>query len=100
MRSTPGATSVTSGDAGSCSCLGGRVARGCVSVTSGAYRTPFRTCVAAPDVVWSGDASLPLGVRHGGELRPRAVLLRERAAPEHELFLAATRDDLEADRHA
>src|SRR5262249_25476247 len=93
MRRMLGATSVTSGDAGSCSCLGGRVARGCVSVTNGGYRTRSRTCVATPDVVRSDDASsLGLAVRHGGELAPRPVLLRERAAREHELFFVAAGD--------
>ena len=39
MRNTPGTTSVTSSDAGSCSCLGGR-ARGWVSVMPAGYRPP------------------------------------------------------------
>ncbi len=45
MRSTPGATSVISSEACSCSCLGGLDARGSpgrldTSVTAGAYRSP------------------------------------------------------------
>src|SRR5262245_65584664 len=77
MRKTPVETSTTSSDAGSCSDFGLR-ARGSVSVTSRGYRF--------------------LGIRHRGELGPRAVGLRERTAREHELLVVAAGDDLETDR--
>ena len=48
MRSTPGATSVTSSDAGSCSCRGGRAGAAAYRSSAAGYpRSPRRTGVAA-----------------------------------------------------
>src|SRR5438477_3322026 len=78
IRSTPGATSVISSDAGSCSCFGGRGrACGCVSVTFGR-----------------------LAIGHRGEFWPRTIGFGDRAASEHEFFVVAPRDDLQTDGQA
>src|SRR4029078_3344411 len=81
MRSTPGATSVTSSDAGSCSCFGG-------------------LCPACPACEgWSVTRSTLL-VRHGGELGPGAVGLRDKPARERQLVLVTTGHHLQPDGQA
>ena len=62
MRSTPGATSVTSSDAGSCSCRGGR-ARGWVSVMAAGYPAPSETVssVQLPVQLYASGASFGHG---------------------------------------
>src|SRR4051794_33701303 len=102
MRSTPGKTSVTSSDAGSCSWRGGRFsARGSVSVTNRRVSEPrFRTGVTTHPYRSRTHACSGLGARHRGELCPGAVLFRQQTAGEDKLFFMATGDDLQADREA
>src|SRR5436190_23610715 len=105
MRSTPGTTSVTSVDAGSCSCRGLR-ARGWVSVTlarvHGAVSEAQRSELAG--AASDREAGIPprserdLGICHGGELRPGAVLLGHCATPEDELLVVTACHGLEAPR--
>ena len=90
MRSTPGATSVTSSDAGSCSCRGGRVAlRLRVGHARQGIQPPEHrrdrtgvSCEPLPTAQPRARRSVrrfgasSTGVRHGGELGPGAVRLR------------------------
>src|SRR5471032_2572334 len=87
MRKTPGATSVTSSDAGSCSCLGGR-ARGWISVM------PGRVSCARVDRIARRITQSGVGERR--ELRPRPVGFGDCTAREDDLLVVAAPDRLQA----
>src|SRR5690348_14911964 len=108
IRMTPGATSVTSSEAGSCSCFGGLGARSespgrrATSVTTRGYplvRRLLSVRLGAP-----GGASTRTETRIGllvaeGELGPGAGGLHERGGRDAEVVLVTPGDDLHADRH-